>query len=169
MKKGSKVYLEGQLETRKYQDKAGQERYTTEVVLRQFRGELALLDSKGSGSGQGANENDDMSYMAATGAGGHSAGGIAGPSALRPAASATSTTIFRFERRPFHKKLVFVRPSLSGRARPFPCTSSTGSRVPASAVAGCVMRPGLPFAPFNQAPAARTGSDRGPPAGRIAR
>jgi single-strand DNA-binding protein len=80
LKKGSKVYLEGQLETRKYQDKAGQERYTTEVVLRQFRGELTLLDSKGSGSGQGANENDDMSYMAATGAGGHSAGGIAGPS-----------------------------------------------------------------------------------------
>ena len=63
MKKGSKVYLEGQLETRKYQDKAGQERYTTEVVLRQFRGELTLLDSEGSGSGHGANENDDMSYM----------------------------------------------------------------------------------------------------------
>ena len=46
LKKGSKVYLEGQLETRKYQDKDGQDRYTTEVVLRQFRGELTLLDAK---------------------------------------------------------------------------------------------------------------------------
>jgi single-strand DNA-binding protein len=79
LKKGSKVYLEGQLETRKYQDKAGQERYTTEVVLRQFRGELTLLDSKGGSSGQGANENDDMGYMAATGTGPHS-GGFVGSS-----------------------------------------------------------------------------------------
>ena len=46
-KKGSKVYLEGQLQTRKWQDKDGVERYTTEVVIPRFRGELALLDSKG--------------------------------------------------------------------------------------------------------------------------
>src|SRR5262245_15812310 len=51
LKKGSKVYIEGQLQTRKYQDKDGQEKYTTEVVLQRFRGELTLLDSRGSGQG----------------------------------------------------------------------------------------------------------------------
>ena len=50
LKKGAKVYIEGQLETRKYTDKEGQERYTTAVVLKQFRGELTMLDSKGGGS-----------------------------------------------------------------------------------------------------------------------
>jgi single-strand DNA-binding protein len=50
LRKGSKVYLEGQLETRKWQDpQSGQDRYATEVVLRQFRGELMLLDSRGEG------------------------------------------------------------------------------------------------------------------------
>ncbi len=49
-KKGSKVYVEGQLQTRKWQDKDGNDRYTTEVVLQRFRGELTLLDSRG-GSG----------------------------------------------------------------------------------------------------------------------
>ena len=52
LKKGSKVYLEGQLETRKWQDQSGQERYTTEVVLRPFRGELTMLDGR-SGGGNG--------------------------------------------------------------------------------------------------------------------
>jgi single-strand DNA-binding protein len=46
-KKGSKVYVEGQLQTRKWQDKDGNDRYTTEVVLQRFRGELTLLDSRG--------------------------------------------------------------------------------------------------------------------------
>ncbi|MCC7015919.1 MAG: single-stranded DNA-binding protein [Rhodospirillales bacterium] len=50
LKKGSKVYLEGQLRTRKWTDKnSGQEKYTTEVVIERFRGELTLLDSKGGG------------------------------------------------------------------------------------------------------------------------
>src|ERR1700742_5044544 len=49
VKKGSKVYIEGQLETRKWTDKDGQEKYTTEVVLRPFRGELTMLDAKGGG------------------------------------------------------------------------------------------------------------------------
>jgi len=55
LRKGSKVYIEGQLETRKWQDQSGQDRYTTEVVLRQFRGELTLLDGRdgGQGGGQG--------------------------------------------------------------------------------------------------------------------
>jgi single-strand DNA-binding protein len=48
-KKGSKVYVEGQLQTRKWQDKDGADRYTTEVVLQRFRGELTLLDSRNSG------------------------------------------------------------------------------------------------------------------------
>jgi single-strand DNA-binding protein len=46
LRKGSKVYLEGQLQTRKWQDKDGNDKYTTEVVLQRFRGELVLLDSK---------------------------------------------------------------------------------------------------------------------------
>jgi len=51
LRKGSKVYIEGQLETRKWQDQSGQDRYTTEVALRQFRGELTLLDGRGEGGG----------------------------------------------------------------------------------------------------------------------
>ena len=50
LRKGSTVYIEGQLETRKWQDQSGADRYTTEVVLRQFRGELTLLGGKDSGS-----------------------------------------------------------------------------------------------------------------------
>ena len=49
LKKGSKVYVEGQLQTRKWQDQSGQEKYTTEVVLQRFRGELTILDSRGGG------------------------------------------------------------------------------------------------------------------------
>lgn len=45
--KGSKVYIEGQLQTRKWQDQSGAERYTTEVILPRFRGELSMLDSRG--------------------------------------------------------------------------------------------------------------------------
>ena len=48
-KKGTKVYLEGQLQTRKWTDQSGAEKYTTEVVLQRFRGELTLLDSRGAG------------------------------------------------------------------------------------------------------------------------
>ncbi len=51
--KGSKVYLEGQLQTRKWTGQDGQERYTTEVVLQRFRGELTMLDSRGDGGGGG--------------------------------------------------------------------------------------------------------------------
>ena len=48
-KKGTKVYIEGQLQTRKWQDQSGNDRYTTEIVLTRFRGELQLLDSRGGG------------------------------------------------------------------------------------------------------------------------
>jgi single-strand DNA-binding protein len=51
LRKGSKVYVEGQLQTRKWTDQSGADRYTTEVVLQNFRGELTLLDSKGEGGG----------------------------------------------------------------------------------------------------------------------
>ena len=51
LKKGAKVYIEGQLQTRKWQDQQGQDRYTTEVVLQKFRGELQMLDSRGEGGG----------------------------------------------------------------------------------------------------------------------
>ena len=53
LRKGSKVYLEGQLETRKWQDQSGQDRYTTEVVLRPYRSELTMLDARGEGGGGG--------------------------------------------------------------------------------------------------------------------
>ncbi|WP_300545491.1 single-stranded DNA-binding protein [Maricaulis sp.] len=49
LKKGMKVYIEGQLQTRKWTDQNGQEKYSTEVVLQKFRGELQMLDSKGEG------------------------------------------------------------------------------------------------------------------------
>ncbi len=51
-KKGSKVYLEGQIQTRKYNDQSGAERYITEIVLQRFRGELQLLDGRGGGEGR---------------------------------------------------------------------------------------------------------------------
>jgi len=57
LKKGSKVYLEGQLQTRKWTDQSGAEKYTTEVVLQRFRGELTLLDARGEGGGGGGYES----------------------------------------------------------------------------------------------------------------
>jgi single-strand DNA-binding protein len=61
LRKGSKVYLEGQLQTRKWTDQSGNDRYTTEIVLQRFRGELVLLDSReGAGAGRGGfNESYD--------------------------------------------------------------------------------------------------------------
>ncbi|SCX83626.1 single-stranded DNA-binding protein [Microvirga guangxiensis] len=56
LKKGSKVYVEGQLQTRKWTDQSGVEKYTTEVVLQRFRGELTILDGR---SGGGASEYGD--------------------------------------------------------------------------------------------------------------
>ncbi len=59
LKKGSKVFIEGQLQTRKWQDQSGQDRYSTEVVLQGFRGELTLLDRAGAGGGSGDLGSDD--------------------------------------------------------------------------------------------------------------
>lgn len=79
LRKGSKVYIEGQLETRKWQDQSGQERYTTEVVLRQFRGELTLLDGRDGGGGAGGGSYDDgQASGGGYGGGGYSGGGSGG-------------------------------------------------------------------------------------------
>jgi len=51
LKKGAKVYIEGQLQTRKWQDQSGQDKYSTEVVLQRYRGELTMLDGRGGGGG----------------------------------------------------------------------------------------------------------------------
>jgi single-strand DNA-binding protein len=61
LKKGSKVYLEGQLQTRKWQDQSGQDRYSTEVVLQGFNAQLTMLDSKSrDGAGEGASGGGDF-------------------------------------------------------------------------------------------------------------
>jgi len=76
LKKGSTVYIEGQLETRKWQDQSGQDRYSTEVVLRQFRGELTLLGGRGDSSGGGGDYDQDRG--GSFGGGGSSGGGGGG-------------------------------------------------------------------------------------------
>ena len=69
VKKGSKLYIEGQLETRKYQDKDGVDKYTTEVVLRPYRGEMTLLDSRSGGSSMPSNDFGNDMPVAASGGG----------------------------------------------------------------------------------------------------
>ena len=61
LRKGSKVYIEGQLQTRKWQDQSGQEKYTTEIVLQRFRGELTILDSRGGGGQEFSEEPGQVS------------------------------------------------------------------------------------------------------------
>ena len=75
LKKGSKVYLEGQLETRKYTDKDGVEKYSTEVVLRPYRGELTLLDGRSGGSSDSAGGSDMDSGFGGGNGGGSFGGG----------------------------------------------------------------------------------------------
>jgi single-strand DNA-binding protein len=80
LRKGSTVYIEGQLETRKWQDQSGADRYSTEVVLRQYRGELTLLggrDSGGSGGG-GGYPDDRGGYEGGGSSGGGNMGGGSG-------------------------------------------------------------------------------------------
>jgi len=75
--KGSKVYVEGQLETRKWQDQSGNDRYSTEVVLRPFRSELTFLDSRNSGGGGGGG-GGDFGGQGGGGYGGGNQGGYGG-------------------------------------------------------------------------------------------
>jgi single-strand DNA-binding protein len=60
LKKGSKVYVEGQLQTRKYTDKDGAEKYSTEIVLQKFRGELTMLDGRGDSDRSDRSERPAM-------------------------------------------------------------------------------------------------------------
>ncbi|TDK47412.1 single-stranded DNA-binding protein [Antarcticimicrobium luteum] len=71
LRKGSKVYVEGKLETRKWQDQSGQDRYSTEVVLRPFSGELTFLDGRDGGQGGGGQGG---SYGGGQGGGGYDSG-----------------------------------------------------------------------------------------------
>jgi single-strand DNA-binding protein len=77
VKKGSKLYIEGALQTRKWTDNSGQERYTTEVVLQNFRGELTMLDGRsgGAASGGGDLEPDEEPQSRSGGSGGGGGGG----------------------------------------------------------------------------------------------
>jgi len=81
LRKGSKVYLEGQLQTRKWTDNSGVEKYTTEVVLQRYRGELTMLDSRnqeGGGSGGFSNGGGGYDSGPSGGGGGDYAGGSGG-------------------------------------------------------------------------------------------
>ena len=82
LRKGSKVYLEGQLQTRKWTDNSGQDKYSTEVVLQRFRGELVLLDSKSGGGGGGYG---DQGGGYESGGGGFGGGGSRPQSRPQPA------------------------------------------------------------------------------------
>ena len=83
VKKGAKLYIEGQLQTRKWTDKEGQERYTTEVVLGRFNGQLTMLDGRsgGEGFGGGADHDAAPAPRASSGGGGMSRGGGRAPAA----------------------------------------------------------------------------------------
>ena len=85
LRKGSKVYLEGQLQTRKWTDNSGQDKYSTEIVLQRFRGELVLLDSRGGGGGGGGGYGDDQADSFGGGGGGSGFGGGAQRQQSRPA------------------------------------------------------------------------------------
>lgn len=91
LKKGSKVYVEGQLQTRKWTDQQGVEKYSTEVVLQRFRGEMVLLDSRGGGGG-GSSDYGEEGFGASGGFGGGAVEGRSGggrmDSPKRPAAPA---------------------------------------------------------------------------------
>ncbi len=92
LKKGSKVYVEGQLQTRKWTDQQGVEKYTTEIVLQRFRGELTILDSRGGGGGGESGDDEgrgggdfgrsspmeNRPARAGSGSGGGSSGGSGG-------------------------------------------------------------------------------------------
>src|SRR5688572_1505272 len=77
LKKGSKVYLEGQLQTRKWQDKDGNDKYSTEVVLQGFNSQLTMLDGRSGGAGGGGGDYDEVSE--------YGGGGSPAPRERRPA------------------------------------------------------------------------------------
>lgn len=80
LKKGSKVYLEGQLQTRKWQDQSGQDKYSTEVVLQGFNGNLTMLDGRTEGGGGSSGGGRGGDYGGGGNFGGGSSGGDRGGS-----------------------------------------------------------------------------------------
>ena len=82
LRKGSTVYIEGQLETRKWQDQSGADRYTTEIVLRQYRGELTLLGGRDGGGAAGGMDDRGAGGGYGGGRGGAGGGGGGGRSDL---------------------------------------------------------------------------------------
>ncbi|WP_281982339.1 single-stranded DNA-binding protein [Thalassorhabdomicrobium marinisediminis] len=77
LRKGSKVYIEGKLQTRKWQDQSGNDRYSTEVVLQGFDGVMTMLDGRdggGGGGGQGGGYGDQGGYGGGSGGGGYGGG-----------------------------------------------------------------------------------------------
>jgi single-strand DNA-binding protein len=86
LRKGSKVYLEGQLETRKWQDQSGNDRYSTDVVLRQFNSAMVLLDKAEGGGGRGGGSYDEDF-------GGGSSGGGSSRAQQRPQPAAFDTDL----------------------------------------------------------------------------
>ena len=84
LRKGSKVYLEGQLQTRKWTDQSGQEKFSTEIVLQKFRGELVLLDAREGGGGGNYGGGGGSDY--GSGGGGGYGGGSKPQSRPQPAA-----------------------------------------------------------------------------------
>ncbi len=81
LKKGAKVYIEGQLQTRKWQDNAGNDRYTTEVVLQNYNGQLTMLDGR-SGASSGFNDGGHAAYDSGSSDGGRG-GGFKNSSAVK--------------------------------------------------------------------------------------
>ena len=93
LRKGSKVYVEGQLETRKWQDQSGNDRYTTDVVLRNFNSAMVLLDARGEGGGGGGSRSFDQSESeGGFGGAGYGGGGGSKPQS-RPQPAAFDTDL----------------------------------------------------------------------------
>ena len=100
LRKGSKVYLEGQLETRKWQDQNGQDRYSTEVVLRNFNSSMVLLDGRGEGGGGGGGYGGGSGGFGggrSGGSGGYDDGGFGGGNRGGSASSANRPTPAAFD------------------------------------------------------------------------
>ncbi|MEL7213905.1 MAG: single-stranded DNA-binding protein [Pseudomonadota bacterium] len=87
LRKGSKVYLEGKLETRKWQDQSGQDRYSTEVVLRPYAGEMTFLDGRDGGQGGGGGGYMSDQSGGGYGGGNDQGGGYGGGGGGAPAGS----------------------------------------------------------------------------------
>lgn len=93
LKKGSKVYLEGQLETRKWQDQSGADRYSTDVVLRQFNSSMVLLDGRGEGGGGSSRGGSGGDYNQDFGGGGGGGYGGGSKPQSRPQPAAFDTDL----------------------------------------------------------------------------